>query len=94
MARTQTTTTGEKAAPPPQVKVQVGYGPNYQDFDFNPGTTVREVVEDEMVKGVLNCGDLSGNDVQVCLNGKPGLDTTEIKTGDQVEIIKKAGQKA
>lgn len=86
------TAVGEGAKPPANVKVQVGYGPSYQDFDFPPGTKVADVVNDELVREVL--GYPTGPDAMTCVNGEQGRDQDTIAQGDQIEVIKKAGQKA
>lgn len=79
-------------ASPAKIHVTVAYGPAVQEFNVLDGLTVAQVLVDPFISETIG---YNGSDVTtVTVNGSPASFGDVIRSGDSIEVIKRAGQKA
>lgn len=79
---------------PEKIAVNVSYGANVKDFSIMGEQTMGQVLADKDISTVIGYGDLGASNVMLIANGELVNKDYVVKTGDQLEIIKRAGEKA
>ncbi len=74
------------------MNVVVLYGPNRQEFQVEDGATAQTIMTDRFITNLL--GYTPGPNNVVLVNGTRAEWTTSLTANDEVEILKRAGNKA
>jgi hypothetical protein len=75
-----------------KISIQVGYGPSIQEFEVNSTDTVREVLGNPYIQEIIGFSS-DGNKI-VTVNGRDAQYGDVLRNGDQLEVVKRAGEKA
>lgn len=75
-----------------KISVQVGYGPNNQEFEIDRGNTVQDILKDGFIQEII--GFSGGSNETVVVNGDTVGRDHVMRPGDRLEVIKRAGEKA
>ena len=82
----------DTGAMPEQVNVTVSYGPTSQEFELPQGATVDSVRGNSYIKEVI--GFKGGDKEIITVNGRAATPGQTLRPGDNVEVIREAGEKA
>lgn len=73
----------------------VSYGAGFlENVSVTPGMTVADVLADGVIRDTVGYGNLKDTNTMIIVDGKQVGPEHVIKGGEQVEIIKRAGEKA
>lgn len=75
--------------------VSVAYGSNYDKFQVPSGSTMGEILSDSSIRAQIGYGQIKNDEkVMLIANGKEVGEDYVVKENDELEILKRAGEKA
>jgi sulfur carrier protein ThiS len=75
-----------------KMPINVSYGPNTSEFQVPVGSTVASILKEPYIKEII--GFQGGDDEIITVIGKVVDDDYVLMSGDRLEVIKPAGEKA
>jgi sulfur carrier protein ThiS len=76
------------------IDVTVAYGSNYNKFQVQKGQTMGQVLADVAIRAEIGYGSVKDENVMFIANGKQVDADYVVNENDDLEILKRAGEKA
>lgn len=77
-----------------QINVTVAYGSNHDKFQVQKGQTMGQVLADVTIRETIGYGSVKDENVMLIANGKEVTPDYVVNENDDLEILKRAGEKA